>query len=388
MKLFLLGLGFTSLLQAQDCVPAHEYFPFEGNWVSKNDSGDVELGMYSRISPDGRFVLRSFSGKKVSQVTLMELVRDEAGKKNTVKLYETPMKNEAFPVQGSWRYLVDVGGQHYKLTDLIKLQKKAEEQFKGGIAGFYAVAAELPGGTPAKHNIRSMSWPTDNPDNQGVGVLSTKIITAQINTKGQASRIDSGKTHYMCSNLRKSDGNIMSLPMISPDGLEFASMPQNPKDGSPSMRIYKIEADNESCTKTQDLGVAVAKVIFSTREQNQVLFYAGGSLTNTGNGIHFYDRDVSQIFTLDDPDKKVYADSFPGFTHDGRIVYGARWEECSTVGCTTKAGYVISDPNQSVDVMNFKKEHPDKGSKFKNCITRQDVQKSEETQKKIWSYTL
>ncbi len=117
----------SSIAFADECVPAHEYFPFEGKWASKNDRGDIELGMYSRVSPDGKYVLRSFSGKGLTQVTLMELVKSKnENEKNKVIPYETPLKNEAFPVQGSWRYIVDIGGEHYLLTDLLKGQKRAK----------------------------------------------------------------------------------------------------------------------------------------------------------------------------------------------------------------------------------------------------------------------
>lgn len=387
MKLFLTltTLSFLTSAYGATCVPAHEYFPFEGKWATKNDRGEIILGMYSRMSPDGKYVLRSFSGQGLSQVTLMELVR---GEKNSVKPYETPMKNEAFPVQGSWRYLVDIGGEHYKLSDIVKNQKKAQRQFKGGITGFYTVAAELNGGSAANHKIRSLSWPTDNGDNQGVGVLSNRVITAGLNKNGVASKLDNGSIHYMCANLRSSDGQIMSLPMISMDGSEFASMPQNPKDSESSMRIYKFGADNKSCEKVQDLKVAVAKVIFSRPELNAVLFYASGALDNRGNGVYFYDRDVKETFTLDDPDKKVRADSFPGFTNDGRIVYGAYWKDCSDKECVDKAGYVISDPYQSADVREFRASNPEAGKKFKECVTEEEVKANSEAQAAIWSYTL
>lgn len=387
MKVFLTltTLSLFNIAQASTCVPAHEYFPFEGKWASKNDRGEIILGMYSRMSPDGKYVLRSFSGQGLSQVTLMELVR---GEKNSVRPYETPMKNEAFPVQGSWRYLIDIGGEHYKVSDIVKNQKKADKQFKGGITGFYTVAAELNGGTATNHKIRSLSWPTDNAESQGVGVLSNRVITASLNKSGVASKKDNGSTNYMCANLRSTDGQIMSLPMISLDGSEFASMPQNPRGSEVSMRIYKFGADNKSCEKVQDLKVAVAKVIFSRPELNAVLFYASGAMDNRGNGIYFYDRDVKQTFTLDDPDKKVRADSFPGFTNDGRVVYGAHWKECNDKGCLDKAGYVVSDPYQSADIRDFKNANPEPGKKFKECITEEEVAANSEAQAKIWSYEL
>lgn len=376
-------LPLSTFSQTTNCIPAHQFFPFEGSWATKNDNGDITLGMYARVSPDGKYILRSFSGTKLSQVTLMELV---PGVKNSVKPYETPLKNEAFPVQGSWRYLEDVGGEHYKLTDILKLQKKAKKQFKGGISGFYTVAAELPGGSASNHKIRSLSWPNGNSDNMGVGVLTNAVVTAQIKKDGSAKKLDSTGINYMCSNLNSTDGNAMSLPMISPDGSEFSSMPQNPKNSEPSMRIYRFGSNDKDCEPVLDLKVMAAKIIFSGKDQNQALFYSSGSLTNKGNGVHFYDRDVKRMFTLDDANKKVRADSYPGYTRDGRIVYGAYWEDCTDTGCVEKAGYVVSDPYQAPDIQDFKKDHPEEAAKFKSCITTDDVLKTEEEQKTIWSY--
>lgn len=384
---FIIATAIISLLPAlanATCIAPHEFFPFEGPWVSKNDNGDVVLGMYARVSPDARYILRSFSGSKLSQVTLMELVR--GAKKNSVIPYETPLKNEAFPVQGSWRYIEGVGGEHYKLTDILTHQKKAKKQFSGGISGFYTVAAELPGGNASEHKIRSLSWPNGDPDHMGVGVLTNMVITAKINKDGSAEKISSTKINYMCSNLKNTDGQSMSLPMISPDGNEFSSMPQNPKGGDPSMRIYRIGENNKDCLSVLDLKVQVAKIIFSNNEQNSALFYSSGSLTNKGNGIHFFDRNVKKIFTLDEAGKKIHADSYPGFASDGRIVYGATWEDCSAEGCKEQAGYVVSDPYQSPDVQEFKKDHPEEASKLKACITEEEVKLSNNKQNEIWSY--
>ncbi|MBK9322213.1 MAG: hypothetical protein IPM97_04525 [Bdellovibrionaceae bacterium] len=86
--------------------------------------------MYSRISPDGRFVLRSFSGDHLSAVTLMEIFKQPNGLKGA-RAYETDLDNEAFPVQGSWRFLVDIDGSHYLLKDIMTHQKDAKKQFRG-----------------------------------------------------------------------------------------------------------------------------------------------------------------------------------------------------------------------------------------------------------------
>jgi hypothetical protein len=380
-------LAFTPTLFAEECVPAHEYYPFEGKWASKNDRGDVELGMYSRVSPDGKYVLRSFSGKGLTQVTLMELVKGKSeSERNKVIPYETPLKNEAFPVQGSWRYIVDIGGEHYLLSDLLKDQKKAKKQFKGGITGFYTVAAELVGGQLKEHKIRSLSWPSGNTENQGVGVLSNRIITAQIVSPKKAKLTDKGDVNYMCKNLQSTDGQVMSLPMLSPDGKEFASMPQNPRSSQVSMRIYQIGNDHKTCEKKDNLNVVAAKVLFSRPEQNMVLFYASGAMGNQGNGVYFYDRLSKSQFGLQDDSRRVRADSYPGFTYDGRIVYGAYWEECTVSGCVEKSGYVVSDPYQSKMVQDFVKENPDKSNHLSKCITKEKVTDVAKVYNEMWKY--
>jgi len=376
---FLLSL-FICFKSLAECVPAHEYYPFNPSWAPKNDHGDIVLGMYSRVSPDGRYVLRSFSGEGLTQVTLMELKKDSNGK-NFVTPHNTPLKNEAFPVMGTWRYLVDVDGDHYKLSDIVNFQKNAKKQFTGGIKGFYTVAAELPGGSTSEHQIRSLSWPNASSDSQGVGQLSNQIIKAKKNGSNY-SKIDSSSVFYMCNNLRSTDGQTMSLPMLSPNGMEFASMPQNPKDGKMSMRIYSIGPDNKSCEKTDDLRLIVAKIIFSYEESNKfALFYSSGSVSSRGNGVSFFDRISKNIFTLSDPNKRVFADSFPGFTKDGRIVYGAKWEECDNSGCKDQAGYVVSDPYQSPDLLDFRKNNPDSSKHIKECISIDEVNRLVELQK-------
>jgi hypothetical protein len=382
MKFLFLGyVLFNSLNVNAVCVEPNEYYPFDSKWAPKNDNGEYVLGMYSRISPDGKYVLRSFSGKGLSEVTLMELIKVDNGN-NIVTPYNTPLKNEAFPVMGTWRYLVDIDGDHYRLSDIKKNQKNAKKQFTGGIRGFYTVAAELPGGNLNVHQIRSLSWPNSNPDNVGVGQLSNQVI--KIKKDGDSfNKTDSSSVYYMCSNLKSSDGQIMSLPMLSPNGMEFASMPQNPKDNRPSMRIYSIGSDNKSCEKVDDLRLIVAKIIFSFPEDNKfALFYSSGSVTNKGNGVSFFDRTSKNIFSLSDPMKRVFADSYPGFTKDGRIVYGAKWEECSDSGCIDKAGYVVSDPYQAPDMIDFKKNSPEMAKHLRECITKEEVSQLIEIQSK------
>ena len=99
------------------CIAPLTYLPLDGNAVGFDAQGVPALGTYERISPDGRFILRSYSGAKVGTVSLMELPASGDG---LIRVYSTPFSNEAFPVQGTWRYLVDVNGDHYRFTDVLR----------------------------------------------------------------------------------------------------------------------------------------------------------------------------------------------------------------------------------------------------------------------------
>ncbi len=58
---------------AQQCIPQNQFIALDPALAGLNDENQVALGAYERISPDGRYVLRSYSGKKLSAVSLLEL---------------------------------------------------------------------------------------------------------------------------------------------------------------------------------------------------------------------------------------------------------------------------------------------------------------------------
>lgn len=407
----LLGtLLFSSLGFAQvECVKANEYIPFVGKAALKNrDGSSASLGTYSRISPDGRYVLRSLSGDHLTSASLMEIRDTTNGGKEAIA-YNTNLKNEAFPVQGSWRFVNNIGGDHFRVADVINHEKKASRQFKGGIEGFYATAAEIPGGTDASIKIRSLSWPNDG--NQATaGSLKNKVIEVSKNRDGSYKKLKESSSYTMCGNLRKTEGDMFTLPMISTDGKEFAAFPVNSADKKPTMRIYEFGANNTDCKLVEDLGFATSKVIFGFPQEGKkapIVFLGSSTMqgaevckpSNKGqtqcfkdripvSGIHLYDRDLKKTFYVGDRSRKVDSvDSFPGMTKDGRVVYGARWQECSSgnkSACVEKVGYVIADPYQSEDYRQFLKDNPKHAAKAKTCITKAEVLKVEQEQRVIY----
>lgn len=340
------------------CVPHVVYLPLDPDAVGRDDHGVAALGTYERISPDGRFILRSYSGARLGQVSLMELPVEPAGR---IRTFRTPLSNEAFPVQGSWRYLVDVTGEHYRFADVLRLQERARPLFRGGMTGFYAAAAEVTtqgahqespagagSGTMRRLWIRSLSWPNHaDPDQQGVGPL--QVATLEVVDDGTEARIVSARgPRFICSGRTSVDGGVYALPMLSIDGTEFSAIPQVPRVGQPSMRVYGLSADPASdahpCDLRGDLGSSPGKAVFGFP-------HAAGapwlSYSDIGQ-VYVHDRQLGLTFRLDHARDRVLASAFPGLTRDGRVIYGATWQDCADAqACPRKAGYVVVDPHQS-----------------------------------------
>ena len=374
-----LWLGGASLGMAADegsasaCVAPIAYLPLDGDAVGRGSDGVAALGTYERISPDGRFILRSYSGGRLGQVSLMELPASGAG---PIRVYQTPFRNEAFPVQQSWRYLVDVNGEHYRTAEVLRQQKRTRPLFKGGMTGFYAAASEMipPSdvGPGAPIHIRSLSWPQGgSDDSQGVGPL--QVETLAVEDDGTRARIvQRTGPQFICGAHSAVDGGVYALPMISVDGTELSAIPQAPRAGSPTMRVYSLSADpmasTHPCERRADLGYAPGKAVFgfpSARGQPGHLVFS-----DIGH-VYWFDRTLSRSFRLDHGQWGVLASAFPGLTADGRVIYGASWRTCEAPDCPRQAGYVVVDPYQS---HSYRAHWQQQGvAPPRTCITRQQV---------------
>jgi hypothetical protein len=406
---------------AEQCIPANTFAELPAALVGTQTDAygktTVALGSYERISPDGRFVLRSFSGGRLGDVSLLEL--SSAGK--VVAAHDTPLSNEAFPVQGSWRYVVDVNGDHYTFSSLLRNKSNdaqraapvAKPVFRGGMTGFYAAAAELPVDSPRSKpghvRIRSMSWPNTSGDSetQGQGALVARTI--EVDTARQRITVDSGFVN-LCNGRVREDGPLYALPMISVDGLEFAALPQTPVKGEPMMRIFSfgdpraqnspgvsaIQADLKKlgCIPKAAFTFSSGKTIFGhpqttadgTQHPGDVAYEYRGQVwwvhrgAGMGAGTDTEAQGNGQRFNLApyyaSPRTQLLASAFPGITHDGRVIYGATVKDCPadpSQPCADKAGYVISDPFQSNAYQAFLRQH--KGPARRQCITHGDVER-------------
>lgn len=414
------------------CIPAHQFIELlpekVGSYINDYDERTAPLGMYERVSPDGRYILRSFSGSKLGDVTVLELpdpqLRLSAQEQaQRLRFYRTPLKNEAFPVQGSWRYLVNPDGQHYRFADILKHQTKAKPVFKGGMTGFYAAAAELP--HPSDESlirIRSMSWPNaaGDMDTQGIGNLQVRTITVNPKTH---TVTDKGKDSRLCSERARKDGSLFALPMISTDGLEFSALPQKlQRTGTPpTMHIYRFGSSGAGCTLAERFTQRGGKTIFGYTASAASAASAVSASNRAANAtetttqskrqklskrqkpsdaplayehesqIWWYNRDTRQSYNIaphwnelgmqltptQRENTSLLANSFPGITRDGRVIYGAKIRFCSKKPCHEKVGIIITDPYQSKAWRNGKTPRTTARKTAqaagKNCIRYQDL---------------
>jgi hypothetical protein len=384
----------TSSEALQECIPAHQFAELPARLAGEQTDAygktTVALGAYERVSPDGRFVLRSYSGARLGEVSLIEL----SAQGQVIRAIPTPLKNEAFPVQGSWRYLVDTNGDHYTFESIARISYAGERPisstnaprpvFRGGMDGFYAAASELPSSKPGHIRIRSLSWPNASGDSQTQGEGALVSRTIEVDTRRQAITADTGPVFH-CRERVRQDGSLYALPMISVDGQEFAALPQTPVQGKQTMRIFGFGSDGKGCELRQSFDFSSGKAIFGFSESatSSSRAKAAGLAWEYQGQAFWYSRELQQPFNITPFELEgrrtgagfeLTASAFPGLTQDGRVIYGATLKDCASGTCRERVGYMISDPYQSNAYQNFLLSY--KGMARRQCITQGDVMRS------------
>jgi hypothetical protein len=372
----------------QACIPAHQFAELPariaGSQTDAYGKTTVALGAYERVSPDGRYVLRSYSGVKLGEVSLIELSADG----QVLRAIPTPLKNEAFPVQGGWRYLVDTNGDHYTFESISRShlagdrafssQNPPKPVFRGGMDGFYAAASELPSAKPGHIRIRSLSWPNANGDSQTQGEGALVSRTIEIDTQRHRITGDTGPVFH-CRERVRFDGSLYALPMISVDGTEFAALPQLPVQGKQTMRVFGFGQDGKSCELREAFDFSSGKAIFGFSQGQQ----AANLAWEYQGQAFWYSRELKSPFNIapfelegrtTGQNFELTASAFPGITRDGRVIYGATLKDCASGVCKDRAGYMISDPYQSNAYRNFMLTY--KGTARQQCITHGDVMRA------------
>lgn len=381
----------TEKADSEACIPAHQFAELPssiaGTQTDVYGRTTVALGAYERVSPDGRYILRSFSGQRLGEVSLIELTSEG----QVVRAIPTPLKNEAFPVQGSWRYLVDTNGDHYTFESIvgsiyagnqsISSQSKARPVFKGGMDGFYAAASELPSTKPGHIRIRSLSWPNASGDSQTQGEGALVSRTIEVDTQRHRITADTGPVFH-CRERVAQDGPLYALPMISVDGTEFAALPQTPVLGKQTMRVFGFGETGKSCDIKEAFDFSSGKAIFGFPQaaQKDKAARAADLAWEYQTQAFWYSRELQRPFNIAPAELEgratgegfeLQASAFPGITRDGRVIYGATLKDCKNGKCKERVGYMISDPYQSNAYRNYMLTY--KGTARQQCITQGDV---------------
>lgn len=117
----------------QACIAPSTFVELTGQvaGTSRDAAGRTvaALGSYERISPDGRFVLRSYSGAQVGQCepdgTAGVCRHGGAGLSHAVVQRGVSGAGQA------WRYLVDMTGEHYRLADILQFARQGTPAVPG-----------------------------------------------------------------------------------------------------------------------------------------------------------------------------------------------------------------------------------------------------------------
>lgn len=375
---------------ASSCILARTYIDLPS---------EAAGGIYSRISPDGRYFLTNVAG----DVVILEIEGSEI-----VRVIKTPMAGETYPVEGdrkTWDFFASPnhsnGMRYYRWSDVRGRERNAESSFSDSEHnGFYHSSAWLPGrGTPlSKRSFRTMLYGGAYRDYQvrtnSDGVVKVEPspirkycengfvgMQGEVSNRPQLERelrnledrlreheerrvaiiqrlsgVSEEKREVLASQWREefaaenSELGYRARSIRMELGIEsaynfssdFIDQPILSKDGTEFSgrrnvftRIYRLTSDGR-CQETDNVGFQTSKSSFSYPENGRAKRLAFSS----HNRIYVYDRDLKRSFLMHDdqsPDFGGYS-SYPNFTVDGRLIFQAN------INGTDKI--VIVDPNQ------------------------------------------
>lgn len=317
MKLRLFFLVIFSHNLFAECVPAISEIglPY-----------DIKTGRYHRVHPSGNYILISASGDYGSSVSLVDISATTTTGIKEAKAYKTPMIDEAYPVEGSWKLFASPnhtdGMRYYDFKTVLAKEKNAVPVFNDSNHNqYYHSSAELPGSNESLMKFRTLLWQDSRCADYEVSY----------NPDGSVKNTKKGNSYELCKNLNQTLRN----PILSKDGTEVAS-----QDEAGNTVIYKISS-NHKCQMDADLGFPTSKVSFSYPDGNskgKITFVGSSTQMINGvpqlvNGVHLYDRDTKETKFLS---KNISDASYPGMTKDGRVVFINR----------NKHTAITVDPNQ------------------------------------------
>ncbi|MBC7741518.1 MAG: hypothetical protein H7061_04945 [Bdellovibrionaceae bacterium] len=367
-------MTLSSITYAANCLPPREFI------ASPANNG----GAYLRVHPTGDYVL--YTGGRTSNVEIIDFTKTNDSGAIAPVIIKTPMKNEAYPVEGRWDLIAspyDIKGMsYYSFADFtsaaVENKLTVEPVFSDRTHNqFYHSSAELPGGKKGNYDFRTTLWMD----------RWTQDYSVSIDAAGKREIKTKGARYQICENLfaplkiagvtevadirtqmaglsneylnlqntstpavlaRRQEIQTLLSPLqqrlahlvpslnqltLSKDGTMLAGIPSNKS----TTHVYKIK-ENGECELVKDLGIRTSKVSFSYPYKNElpmVTYNAEGNAANNYvRGVYLYDLQTDKSFPISTA--AAESASYPGFTKDGRIIYKA-------IDADRKAGFVRAD---------------------------------------------
>jgi hypothetical protein len=351
---------YAALAKAQDvCPPLREFYQLPDDYPG---------GKYSRISPDGRFILQTTDSAEGPRTFLLQLPQIPSDS-TEVKILPLPLNDEAYPVEPTWNWIASPNHeqrttmQYFRMEKLLRDGMKATPDFADSTHNqFYHSAAEY---APGKirvllyENRRVRDYKVE--ESFSLSRLGTKTykfsplksgtLCHNLIPEDKANRIKVVREKYFDlmwtiqkftnelqkqwfqMTLEKLYEDLVELtgigdfhePILSKTGQEVAAFTVS--EGRGSLKLFSIK-DDFSCELKEDLGYMTSKANFSY-SGDRIVFTGGvafGNFAGSGvelrPGVHIYNRQTKETFKVSDPlDSQLI--SYPGFTQDGRVIYGS-----------------------------------------------------------------
>lgn len=370
-KSIFLATVFISTELWADCVPARTYVKLPASM------GGGYGAQYTRVHPSGNYMLVSgFNGVKIFDL-----------RTNPATIIDTPMRDEAYPVQPNWDLIASPnhgnGMRYYSFDKILNSKENTDPEFNDSSHNeYYHSSAELPGSSKANKTIRTLLWSNRRYKDYSVTRSGSNAFSVQssgdqkeicsggivepgvpqltearrlqlqqqaeplrqrlrllevefYNDSTTENRRDQIRNEYsqVSNELEPIESQLnagyvrIDQPILSTNGTEFAGIYKG------NTKIFKIDGDK--CTVDKDLGFDTSKVNFSHAKPGKK-----GSIAFAANGrAYIYDRDKDlqiEIGTNQEGIDGYY--SYPGFTRDGRLIYQVRKDGEYQIA--------IVDPNQ------------------------------------------
>ncbi len=306
-------------IAAKECIEKRKFIAVKG-----------DLGMYQRVHPSGNFVMSSVGDR----IKIFDL------RTNPATAVDTPMKSEAYPVEGSWELIASPdhpveGMKYFSFNEALREGRAVKAKFNDPEHDeYYHSAAEFPDSTKEKLHFRTSLYTQ----------LKYRDYVVTQNSGDEPPRVEKSTVKSLCKETKD-----FSQPILSKDGLYVGGIAHSAKLKGPfsqTLQIFRI--DGEKCVPVSDAGFATSKPSFAYPEKDKApkLVFTGETLEpafvvpisnriGDRTAAYIFDSGTGRTVKISQPGESP---QYPGFTRDGRVIYAGLQNG--------RKGFYVVDPGQ------------------------------------------